>query len=422
MGEQPSPGVFPYMINGFQTKDIQTIRGDFPALQRLVHQKPLVYLDNAATTLKPTPVVKAVSDHYLYGAANIHRGVHHLSEVATEQYEKTRVTVQEFINARDKKEIIFTSGTTGSINLVAHSFGSMLSPGDEVLITGMEHHSNIVPWQLLAARQGVVLKVVPITDDGEIQLETVATMITPKTKLVSLVAISNSLGTINPIEDVIRLAHQRGALVLIDGAQAVAHQAVDVHALGADFYAFSGHKLYGPTGVGVLYGRREILEKMPPFLSGGDMIRSVSFEGTTFAELPAKFEAGTPPIASVIGLGEAIRYVLGHGLKKIENYEQQLLAYGTEELKKVPSLRFIGTAACKAGILGFTLGDIHPHDIGTLVDREGVAIRVGHHCTQPVMKRFGVPATARASLAFYNQEADIDRLVKSLHHVLKVFS
>lgn len=410
------------MINPFLTKDHQAIRADFPALQRLVHQKPLIYLDNAATTLKPVCVVQAVSDHYLHGAANIHRGVHHLSEVATEQYENTRVLIKEFINASDKSEIVFTSGTTGSINLVANSYGSLLAAGDEILITAMEHHSNIVPWQLLAARQGVVLKVVPITDAGEIELDTVRKMITPKTRLVSIVAISNSLGTINPVAEVIKIAHQHGALVLVDGAQAVAHQKVDVQALGADFYVFSGHKLYGPTGVGVLYGRRGVLEKMPPFLGGGDMIRSVTFEETTFADLPAKFEAGTPPIASVIGLGEAIRYVLGLGLKKIQTYEQQLLEYGKEELKKIPSLRFIGTATHKAGILGFTLGDIHPHDIGTIVDREGVAIRVGHHCTQPVMKRFGVPATARASLAVYNQESDIDQLVKSLHHVLKVFS
>jgi cysteine desulfurase/selenocysteine lyase len=330
--------------------------------------------------------------------------------------------VKKLVNARSTKEIIFTSGTTGSINLVAHSFGQLLSAGDEVLITGMEHHSNIVPWQLLAERSGIKLRVVPLTDRGEIELTQVKDMLSERTKLVSIVAISNSLGTINPIKDVINLAHQVGARVLVDAAQAVAHTQIDVQDLDADFLAFSSHKLYGPTGLGVLYGRQDLLERMPPFLGGGDMIRSVSFEKTTFADLPSKFEAGTPPIASVIGLGEAITYLSQFSFAQIEAREQELLSYAEEQLKKIPSLEIIGTARHKAGISSFTLGDIHPHDIGTLVDQQGVAIRVGHHCTQPVMQRFGIPATARASLAIYNNEADIDQLVHSLHHVLKVFA
>ena len=406
----------------FKADEIDLIRGEFPALSRAVNGHPLVYLDNAATTLKPQCVVDAMNDYYLLGAANIHRGVHHLSEVATQKYEMTREIVQHFINARHRSEIIFTSGTTASINLVAYSFGALLSAGDEIIISEMEHHSNIVPWQLLAERRGLVLKVIPINDQGELLLDQFEPMLSSRTKLVSVVAISNSLGTINPIKKIVEMAHKFGAKVLVDGAQAVAHLPIDIQDLQADFFAFSGHKIYGPTGVGVLYGKRELLEAMPPFLSGGDMIRSVTLEKTTFAELPAKFEAGTPPIAEVIGLGRSIEFVKQKGLLRIQSYEEELLAYGHKMLQTITNLKFIGQSHHKGGILSFTLGDIHPHDIGTLVDQKGIAIRVGHHCTQPVMKRFNIPATARASLAFYNTKRDIDCLVESLQEVQRVFA
>jgi cysteine desulfurase/selenocysteine lyase len=402
--------------------EIETIRNDFPVLKTLARGKPLVYLDNAATTLKPRQVVDVESHHYLYAAANIHRGVHFLSEQATQQFEGVREKVRAFLNARESAEIIFTHGTTGSVNLVAHSYGDLLSAGDEILITTMEHHSNIVPWQMLCERRGLTLKVVPINDHGEISLDDVDRLITPKTKLVSMVYVSNALGTINPVRDVIKLAHARGVPVMLDAAQAVAHMPIDVQALGADFIAFSGHKLFAPTGIGVLYGRRELLERMPPFLGGGDMIRTVSFEKTTYAGLPAKFEAGTPHIGGVLGLGAAIDYVSQIGLVRIGAYEQELLAYGTKQLSEIPGLKFVGTALHKASILGFVLDDIHPHDIGSLVDQDGIAIRVGHHCAQPVMKRFGVPATARASLSFYNVPEEIDALVTSLLKVKELFA
>jgi cysteine desulfurase/selenocysteine lyase len=402
--------------------DIRGLRQNFPALSREIHNQKLVYLDNAATTLKPNCVVDMMNEYYLLGAANIHRGVHYLSEVATQKYEATREKIRQFINAKSLTEVIFTSGTTHAINLVAYSFGQLLSAGDEILISEMEHHSNIVPWQILAERRGLKLKVAPINDRGELDLEKFKTLFSNKTKLVSIVAISNSLGTVNPIKDITKIAHERGAKVLVDGAQAVAHTPVDVQDLDVDFFAFSGHKLYGPTGVGVLYGRHDILEAMPPFMGGGDMIRSVTFEKTTYADLPAKFEPGTPPIAEVIGLGRSIDFLNEIGITRIQNYEDHLLAYGHEVLSSVPKLKFIGQAPLKAGILSFTLGDIHPHDIGTLVDQKGVAIRVGHHCTQPVMKRFNIPATARASLSFYNTKEDLNRLVESLCYVQKVFS
>lgn len=402
--------------------EINAIRNDFPVLETLARGKPLVYLDNAATTLKPRQVVEVESQHYLYAASNIHRGVHFLSEQATQQFEGVREKVRAFLNARESTEIIFTSGTTGSVNLVAHSYGDLLSAGDEILITTMEHHSNIVPWQMLCERRGLTLKVVPINDHGEISLDDVDRLITPKTKLVSMVYVSNALGTINPVRDVIKLAHARGVPVMLDAAQAVAHMPIDVQDLGADFVAFSGHKLFAPTGIGVLYGRRELLERMPPFLGGGDMIRTVSFEKTTYAGLPAKFEAGTPHIGGVLGLGAAIDYVSRIGLDRIGAYEQELLAYGTKQLSEIPGLKFVGTAQHKASILGFVLDEIHPHDIGSLVDQDGIAIRVGHHCAQPVMKRFGVPATARASLSFYNVPEEIDALVTSLLKVKELFA
>lgn len=403
-------------------EEVRSLREDFPALSREIRGEKLVYLDNAATTLKPSCVVDTMNEYYLQGAANIHRGVHYLSEVATQKYEASREIVRQFINAKSLSEVIFTAGTTESINLVSYSFGQLLSAGDEILISEMEHHSNIVPWQLLAERRGLVLKVVPINDRGELELDQFEGLISKKTKLVSIVAISNSLGTVNPIRQLVKMAHDHGAKVLIDGAQAVAHTPLDVQDLDVDFFAFSGHKLYGPTGVGVLYGRHELLDSMPPFMGGGDMIRSVTFQKTTYADLPAKFEAGTPPIAEVIGLGRAIEYLKGIGIERIQAYEDSLLAYGHHVLGGIPGLKFIGQAKHKAGILSFTLGDIHPHDIGTLVDQKGIAIRVGHHCTQPVMKRFNIPATARASLSFYNTKEEIDRLVESLHYVQKVFS
>jgi cysteine desulfurase/selenocysteine lyase len=406
----------------FSRDEIEAIRNDFPVLKTLARGKPLVYLDNAATTLKPRQVVEVESHHYLYAASNIHRGVHFLSEQATQQFEGVREKVRAFLNARECAEIIFTPGTTGSVNLVAHSYGNLLSAGDEILITTMEHHSNIVPWQMLCERRGLTLKVVPINDHGEISLDDVDRLITPKTKLVSMVYVSNALGTINPVRDVIKLAHARGVPVMLDAAQAVAHMPIDVQALGADFVAFSGHKLFAPTGIGVLYGRRELLERMPPFLGGGDMIRTVSFEKTTYAGLPAKFEAGTPHIGGVLGLGAAIDYVSRIGLERIGAYEQELLAYGTKQLSEIPGLKFVGTAQHKASILGFVLDEIHPHDIGSLVDQDGIAIRVGHHCAQPVMKRFGVPATARASLSFYNVPEEIDTLVTSLLKVKELFA
>ena len=402
--------------------DLATLRRDFPILESSVHGKPLVYLDNAATTLKPEPVLAAMARYYRSGAANIHRGVHYLSEMATRDFEAARVKVQRFIGAKEPREIIFTSGTTAAINIVAHSFGERLNPGDEIVISAMEHHANIVPWQMLAKRRGTVLKVAPITDEGELDLEGFERCLSPRTRLVSIVAVSNALGTVNPVHEVIQRARVRGIPVLLDAAQAVAHLPLNVAELGCDFLAFSGHKLYGPTGIGVLYGRYDLLDTLPPVFGGGDMIRTVTFAESTYAELPARLEAGTPAIAEVIGLGAAIDYVTRHGIATLAQHEDQLLAYGTERLKAVPGLKLIGTAPRKASILGFTLGDIHPHDIGSLLDLEGVAIRAGHHCAQPVMARFGVPATARASLAFYNRREDIDVLVEGLHKIVRMFA
>ncbi|HUR39387.1 MAG TPA: cysteine desulfurase, partial [Planctomycetota bacterium] len=391
--------------------DVRKVREDFPILKSLVHGKPLVYLDNAATTQKPKAVIDVLRGYYESQNANIHRGVHHLSEVATRAYETARVKVQRFVGAADAREIIFTRGATESINLVAQSYvRPRATAGDEVLITHLEHHSNIVPWQMLRDDKGLVLKVAPINDQGEVIFEEFEKLLSPRTKLVAISHVSNALGTINPVRNMIDLAHRRGVAVLVDGAQAVPHVAVDVRALDADFYAFSGHKLYGPTGIGVLYGKAALLEAMPPYQGGGDMILSVTFEKTKYNHLPYKFEAGTPHIEGVIGLGAAIDYVTGVGLDAIAAHEHEVLEHGTRVLTQIPGLRLIGTAREKAGVLSFELEGVHPHDVGTILDQQGIAIRTGHHCAQPVMDRFGVPATARASLGLYNTKEEMDAL------------
>ncbi|MBI4571931.1 MAG: cysteine desulfurase [candidate division NC10 bacterium] len=401
----------------------ERLRQDFPALRQKVHGKPLVYLDNAATSQKPQVVIDTIARYYLSENSNVHRGVHFLSDLATQAYEGARIRVRQFLNATHDREIIFTRGTTDSINLVAHSFGrSRLRAGDEILISAMEHHSNIVPWQMVCEEKGARLRVIPINDAGELILEEYERLLSDRTKLVSVVYVSNALGTINPVRQIIALAHRRGIPVLLDGAQAAPHLRVDVQELDCDFYAFSGHKLFGPTGTGILYGRADLLETMPPYQGGGDMISAVTFEKTIYNSLPYKFEAGTPHIAGAIGLGAAIDYVQRIGLDRIAAYEHDLLAYGTGLLSAIPGLRIIGTAREKAGVLSFVLEGIHAHDVGTILDHEGVAIRAGHHCAMPVMKRFGVPATARASLAFYNTREDLEALAKGLHKVNEVFA
>ena len=402
--------------------DVERVREEFPILHRTVRGKPLVYLDSAATTQKPRHVLDALARYYAHGNANIHRGVYLLSEEATAAYDGARAKVQRFINARVSREVIFTRSSTESINLVAQSFGRQnIGPGDEILITHMEHHSNIVPWQLLCEQTHARLRVAPIDDQGELRMDEFERKLTSKTKIVSVVHLSNSLGTINPVSRIVALAHERGIPVLVDGSQAAYHMPVDVQALDCDFYVFTGHKLYGPTGIGVLYGREALLESMPPYMGGGDMIRSVTFEKTTYADLPNKFEAGTPHIAGAVGLGAAVDYVTGVGFDKIARHEKDLLEYGTDALLEIPGLRLIGTASNKASILAFVLKGAHPHDIGSIVDIEGVSIRTGHHCTQPVMDRFGVPATARASVAMYNTRQEIDQLVYALHRVRETF-
>jgi len=403
--------------------DAGRVRQDFPILDREVRGRRLAYLDNAATTQKPKVVLDALTRYYTEHNANIHRGVHYLSEVATQAHEAARLTAQRFLNARQTREMIFTRNATEGINLVAQSFGRRhIGKGDEVVITGMEHHSNIVPWQLLCEQTGAVLRVVPIADDGELIWEEFERLVGPRTKLVAAVHLSNSLGTVNPVSRIVELAHQHGAAVLLDGAQAAYHFPVDVQALDCDFYVATGHKLYGPTGIGLLYGKAAHLEEMPPYQGGGDMISSVTFEKTTYNEIPYKFEAGTPHIAGAIGLGAAIKYLTGLGFDQVALHERELLAYATDALQQIPGLKLIGTAPEKASILSFVMEGIHPHDIGTIVDREGVAIRTGHHCTQPVMDRFGIPATARASLAMYNTRNDIDALVVALEQVRRVLA
>ena len=398
--------------------DVAAIRADFPALDQLVHGRPLVYLDNAATTQKPRAVLDAMQRYYEQDNANVHRGVHTLSERATEAYEGAREKVRTFVNAASVREVIFTRNATESINLVARAWGDAnVGAGDEVLITAMEHHSNIVPWQLLAERTGARLRVAPIDDRGDVVLDEFARLLTPRTKIAAFVHVSNALGTVNPVVEMTRLAKQAGAAVLVDGSQAAYHMAVDVQAIGADFYVFTGHKLYGPTGIGVLYGREAVLDAMPPFLGGGDMIRTVTFEGSTWNDLPYKFEAGTPYMAGAIGLGAAMDYVSRIGFEAIGAHETALLERATAALGGEPGVRLIGTAARKASVLSFVMDGIHPHDIGTVVDREGVAIRTGHHCAQPVMDRYGIPATARASFAMYNTVNEIDTLVAAIRRV-----
>ncbi len=402
--------------------DVEAIRAQFPAMNQEVHGKPLVYLDSAASTHKPTAVLEAITDGYSVNYSNVHRGVHTLSQRATEAYEAARHTTKDFLGAADEAEIIFTRGTTESINLVAHAWGlDHLRAGDEILVTEMEHHSNIVPWQLVCQRTGARLRYVPLLDDGSISLDAYAELLSAKTKMVSVVHVSNALGTINPVAEMIQMAHDVGALVCVDGAQAVQHLAVDVAALGCDFYAFSAHKLYGPTGIGVLYGKREHLEAMSPYQGGGDMIRTVSFDGSTWASLPNKFEAGTPAIVQAVGLGAAIDWLTAIGFEAIASHEDELLRYGTEQLQTLGALRLVGTATRKSSVLSFVMEPAHPSDIGTILDLEGVAVRVGHHCAQPVMKRFGVPATCRASLGIYNTHADIDRLLQGLRTCVKMF-
>ncbi|NLE64397.1 MAG: cysteine desulfurase [Elusimicrobia bacterium] len=403
--------------------NIEKIRRDFPNLMaRARDEKPLVYLDNAATTFKPCQVISCTHAHYCHKTANIHRGVHYLSEEATAEYESTREKVRRFLNASSLCEIVFTKGATESINLVAASYGrSALKSGDEVLISQMEHHSNIVPWQLLREATGCVIKVAPINDRGELLLDEYRKLLSPRTKIVSIVHVSNSLGTVNPVKELARLAHEAGAVFLLDAAQGVSHEPIDVQDWDVDFLAFSGHKLFGPTGVGVLYGKERILETMPPYQGGGDMILSVTFDRTVFNRLPLKFEAGTPNVAGVIGLGSAIDYIRAVGWEDMITHKKDLVDHGHKVLNAVPGLRMIGTARNKAPIFSFVLEGVHAHDIGTLIDREGIAIRTGHHCTQPVMERFGVPATARASLAFYNTKEEIDLLVKALLKVREVF-
>jgi len=401
--------------------NVLEVRNDFPILRERVHGRTLAYLDNAATSQKPTAVIEATTRYYSETNSNIHRGVHLLSQRATDQYEEARLKVQRFINAAHSEEIIFVRGSTEGINLVANTFGrSNVRAGDEIVITAMEHHSNIVPWQILCEEKGARLRVAPINDEGELIVEEFDNLINEKTRIVSVVHISNSLGTINPLRRLIQSAHRVGAVVVIDGAQAAPHLKLDVQDLDCDFYAFSGHKVYGPTGIGVLHGKASLLDAMPPYQGGGDMIASVTFERTTYNTLPYKFEAGTPNIAGTIGLGVAIDYVNHIGLDNIDRYEHELLAYGTEALSRISGLRLIGTAKEKASILSFVLDGIHPHDVGTVLDREGIAIRTGHHCTMPLMQRLGIPATSRASLAFYNTTEEIDALVKSIHKVKEV--
>ena len=402
--------------------DVEAIRKDFPILQTHVHGKPLVYLDNAATTQKPIGVIRKAQEYYSTMNSNIHRGVHALSGVSTEAFETARIKIKKFINALGKNEIIFTRGATESINLVAQTYGRVnLNEGDEVIISEMEHHSNIVPWQLICNEKKAKLKVIPINDDGEIIFEEYEKLLSDRTKIVSVVYCSNSLGTVNPVRKIIKVAHKKGIPVLLDAAQAVNHLPIDVQELDCDFLVFSGHKIYGPTGIGVLYGKINLLESMPPYQGGGDMISKVTFEETTYNELPHKFEAGTPNIAGAIGLGEAIDYVSRIGIGTIALYEKDLLDYATDAVQSVPGLKIIGTAKEKISVLSFVLDDVHPHDIGTFLDFEGVAIRTGHHCTQPVMNRYKIPATSRASFAMYNTYEEIDVLVNGLNKIIKVF-
>jgi cysteine desulfurase/selenocysteine lyase len=403
--------------------DPRKVRADFPILLQRVHGKPLVYLDNAATTQKPCAVIDAISRYYQFDNANIHRGVHDLSQRATRKYEDARELIRGFLNATDASEIVFVRGATEGINLVAQTYGrSHVRTGDEVLITTLEHHSNIVPWQMLCEEKGAMLRIAPINDRGELLLEAFSRLLGPRTKIVAVAHVSNALGTINPLHPMIELAHAQGAAVVVDGAQAVPHLAVDVKTLDCDFYVFSGHKVYGPTGIGVLYGKRALLEGMPPYQGGGDMISSVTFEKILYNKVPHKFEAGTPDISGVIGLGAAIDYLGKLGLDEVSRHEQDVLSYATESVSGLPGVRLIGTAKEKTGVLSFVMDGIHPHDIGTVLDQEGVAVRTGHHCAQPLMERFGVAATTRASFGLYNTREEVDALIRGIRKVQEVFA
>jgi cysteine desulfurase / selenocysteine lyase len=416
--------VFNSVVETKRKFDVEEVRKDFPILSRTVNGKPLVYLDNAATTQKPQAVIDALTHYYTYDNANIHRGLYFLSELATEQYESARLKVKEFINALSTSEIIFVRGATEAINLVSATLckAKYLNEGDEVIISAMEHHANIVPWQLISGRKKIKLKVIPMNDDGELNIEEFEKLISPRTKIVSVVQISNALGTVNPVKKIIDIAHSHKIPVLIDGAQAVPHIKIDVQELDADFYVFSGHKIFGPTGIGVLYGKTEFLEMMPPYQGGGDMIRTVTFEETTFDDIPRKFEAGTPNIAGGIGLGAAIDYLNQFDRNELSQYEKMLLCYASEQLSEIEGLKIIGTAREKASVISFIIDGIHPYDIATIIDTDGIAIRTGHHCTQPVMRRFNVSATARASFSFYNTKEEIDKLVLGIYKVKKMFA
>ena len=409
--------------NDMSAYDVNRIRADFPIISQEVHGKPLTFLDNGASAQKPRQVIDAMRSVYETEYANVHRGAYQLSERATERYEGARDIVQRFLNAKSRQEIVFAKNVTEVINLVAYSYARcVLEPGDEVIITDMEHHSNIVPWQLIRDERGLVLKYVSCTDDGEFRIEDLAKLITPKTKLISLTHVSNVMGTVVPIKEVAKLAHEHGAKLMVDGAQAVMHMPVDVQDLDCDFYAFTGHKIYGPSGIGVLYGKAELLDAMPPFLGGGDMILSVTMEKSTWAALPAKFEAGTPPIAQAIGLGAALEYVSGIGLEGIAAHEIDLLNYATQQLSSIDGLRIIGTAPNKTSVISFTMDGAHPHDISTIIDQAGVCVRAGHHCAQPLMERMGVPATTRASFGMYNTREEADTLVAALGSVREIFN
>ncbi len=402
--------------------DIETIRNDFPILHQMVNKRPLVYFDNAATTQKPSEVTEALADYYNRYNSNIHRGVHYLSQIATEAFESTRQNVRAFINARDAHEVIFTRGTTESINLVASSFcRKFVGNGDEIIVSEMEHHSNIVPWQIACEERGAILKVIPFDEHGILKIEKLEELITPKTRLIAVTHVSNALGTINPIKQIIDMAHSKGVKVLIDGAQAISHLSVDVQALDCDFYCFSGHKIYAPMGIGILYGKEELLNQMPPYQGGGEMIKTVTFAKTTYNELPYKFEAGTPSVGDVIGLDVAIKYVQKLGMENIAKYEDDLLQYCTQELLKIEGVSIIGTAAQKTSVVSFMIKNIHPYDAGTIIDKLGIAVRTGHHCAQPVMDHFKIPGTIRASFAFYNTKEEIDRLIAAVKQVKEMF-
>jgi cysteine desulfurase/selenocysteine lyase len=403
--------------------DIEKIRNEFPILKQQINGNPLVYLDNAATTQKPQPVIDRVSSYYMNENCNIHRGVHHLSVIATEAFEKARLTVKEFINAEKREEVIFTRGTTESINLVATAFGrEVISAGDEIIISALEHHSNLVPWQMLCKEKDAVLKVIPINDAGELELDQYKKMLNPRTKIVAVSHVSNALGIINPIERIIEEAHKKGIPVLIDGAQAAAHLEIDVQSLDCEFYCFSGHKVYGPMGGGILYGKEELLENMQPYQGGGEMVDNVTFRETTYNELPFKFEAGTPNVESVLGLSTALQYIHNIGFKEIALYEHELLQYATEKISSIDGLTIYGTSPEKTSIISFLVDDIHPYDAGTIIDKMGIAVRTGHHCAQPVMDRLNIPGTIRASLAVYNTIEDIDRLVEAIYLAKQMFA